>query len=385
MEQAQEAAAEAEAQGQGCLGLEKEGGIVELELFEGIAQVGISGGLGGIEAAVDHGLGLFVARQGLGAGPFALRHGVADPGIPDIFDRSGKIADHAGRQFLTGDELAGAEIADLDDLGRGAGRHHFDLHAAADTAVADPAEDDDPLVGIVEGIKDQGLQGGIGVAVGRRDVPDHSLQHVLHADPLLGGDQRGVGGVQADDVLDLLADLLGLRGRQVDLVDDREDVQVVLQGQIDIGQGLGLDPLGRVDDQDGSVAGGQGPADLIVEVNMSWRIDQVEDILLSVPGRIDQTHGLGFDRDPSLPLQVHVVEDLVLHFTAGQEACLLDHPVCQSGFAVVDMGHDAEVSDFILCDFFLHKYDPSSAAGRPAHGSGPAEHSAAFPYSFSLR
>jgi hypothetical protein len=44
-------------------------------------------------------------------------------------------------------------------------------------------------------------------------------------------------------------DALHVRRGQVDLVDDRNDLQVVLQRQIKVGQGLGLDPLGRVDEK----------------------------------------------------------------------------------------------------------------------------------------
>ena len=54
----------------------------------------------------------------------------------------------------------------------------------------------------------------------------------------------GVRGIQADHVLDLLLHLVGLGGGQVDLVDDRHDLVVVLDRLIDVGQCLRLDALG---------------------------------------------------------------------------------------------------------------------------------------------
>ena len=51
--------------------------------------------------------------------------------------------------------------------------------------------------------------------------------------------------------------LLRLRGGQVDLVEDRDDGQVALDGHVEVGQGLGLDALGGVDQEDGALAGGE--------------------------------------------------------------------------------------------------------------------------------
>ena len=56
---------------------------------------------------------------------------------------------------------------------------------------------------------------------------------------------------------------VGLGRRQVDLVDDRDDRQVLAQGEVDVGQRLGLDPLGGVDHEDRALAGLQAAADLV--------------------------------------------------------------------------------------------------------------------------
>ena len=82
--------------------------------------------------------------------------------------------------------------------------------------------------------------------------------------------------VEADDVLDLLADLVGLGGGEVDLVDDRHDLMVVLDRLVDVGERLRLDALRGVDDQQRALAGGEAAADLIGEVDMAGRVHQVE-------------------------------------------------------------------------------------------------------------
>ena len=57
-------------------------------------------------------------------------------------------------------------------------------------------------------------------------------------------------GVEADHLLDLLPHPLGLGARQVDLVQHRDDLEVVVERQVDVGQRLRLDALRGVDHQD---------------------------------------------------------------------------------------------------------------------------------------
>ena len=90
------------------------------------------------------------------------------------------------------------------------------------------------------------------------------------------------GRVEADDLLDLLRARLRVGGGQVDLVDHRHDLMVVLDRLIDVGQRLRLDALRRVDHQQRAFAGGEAAADFIGEVDVAGRVHQVELIGLAV-------------------------------------------------------------------------------------------------------
>ena len=79
--------------------------------------------------------------------------------------------------------------------------------------------------------------------------------------------------------VDLPARLLGLRAGQIDLVDDRDDLEAVLDRQIGVGQRLRLDALRRVHQQQRALARRQRPRDLVREVDVARRVDQVEDVL----------------------------------------------------------------------------------------------------------
>src|SRR5689334_14152357 len=80
---------------------------------------------------------------------------------------------------------------------------------------------------------------------------------------------------------------------------------------------------------------------------MAWRVHQVEDVVLAVPGAILQPHRLRLDGDAALTLDVHGIEHLLLarHFAIGQAPRHLDQAVGQRRFAMVDMGDDGEVAD----------------------------------------
>ena len=56
-------------------------------------------------------------------------------------------------------------------------------------------------------------------------------------------------------------------------------------------------------------------------------------------------HGAGLDRDAPLALQVHVVEQLLVHLALADGAGVFQQPVGQRALAVVDVGDDAEVAD----------------------------------------
>ena len=77
--------------------------------------------------------------------------------------------------------------------------------------------------------------------------------------------------------------LLDVGGGQVDLVDHRHDLMVVLDRLVDVGQRLRLDPLGGVDHQQRAFAGGEAAADLIGEIDMAGRVHQVEHVVSPSP------------------------------------------------------------------------------------------------------
>ena len=212
-------------------------------------------------------------------------------------------------------------------------------------AVKDSAEDHGAAEGIVLGVEDERRERLCRVAFRGRDPLDDGFQDLFDSDPLLGGALDVAEGVEPQLGVDLLEDPVDVRRQQVDLVDDGDDRQVVLHGQVQVGDRLGLHSLGGVDEQQHPFAGGQRPGDLVGEIHVARRVDEVEDVILAVLCAVGQGDGLALDRDPPLALDVHVVEDLIPEVARVGDPCVLDQAVGEGRFAVVDVGDDAEVAD----------------------------------------
>ena len=206
---------------------------------------------------------------------------------------------------------------------------------------------DGPTVGVVVAVENQGFERSLRIAFGCGQKVHGPFEHVLDADAVLGRGKNGEFGIKAQVILDLSLHPFDFGGRQVDLVDHGNDLQVMAQGQVEVGQGLGLHTLTRVHDEKGSFAGRQGPGHFIGKIHMAGGVDQVEDVLVSILGLVRETDRLALDGDTPFPFDVHGIENLILEFTIGNDSGGLNQPVGQGGLAVVDMGDNAEISDIL--------------------------------------
>ena len=304
MQQPEKAAAETEAERRRGLHLVGKTRVVEAELAHGGAQRFEISGIDREQAAEHHRNGGTEAGQWRVDRPFFVGDGVADTGVGHFLDRGGEKADLAGTEFIALDALR-REHADAVDLVGRIRAHHADVLALLQHAVDHAEQDDDAEIGVVPAVDQQRLERRRGIALRRRQPVHDRLQHLRHVQPGLGRDQDGVGGVEPDHVLDLLLDLVGLGGRQIDLVEHRHDLVVVVDRLVDVGERLRLDALAGVDHQQRALAGGEAAVDLIGEIDMAGRVDQVEHVVLAVARPVIEPHGLRLDGDAALALDIH--------------------------------------------------------------------------------
>ena len=185
--------------------------------------------------------------------------------------------------------------------------------------------------------------GASGIAHGSRDPRDDRVEHLLDALARLRRDPEHVVGVVADQIRDLGRGAVRIGLRQVDLVHERDDLEVVLDREVRVRECLRLDPLRRVDDEQCALAGLKRAGDLVGEVDVTGRVDQVQ--LVPLP---EHAHGLRLDRDPALALELHRVEQLLLHVPGGDRVGQLQDPIGQRRLPMVDVGDDREVADVCL-------------------------------------
>ena len=184
-----------------------------------------------------------------------------------------------------------------------------------------------------------------GSALGRRNALDDGFENVGDALSGFGADEDGVGGVEADGAFDHFLRARDVGGGQIDLVDDGNDFEAVVDGEIGVGEGLRFDALGGVDDQQRAFAGGERARDFVGEIDVAGRVDQVELVGLAVLRGVHHADGVGLDGDAALAFEVHGVEHLGLHFAGGEGSGELEQAVGERGFAVVDVGDDREIAD----------------------------------------
>ena len=141
-----------------------------------------------------------------------------------------------------------------------------------------------------------------------------------------------------------MAALVDVGGREVDLVEDGDDGEVLLEGKIDVGHGLRFNSLRGIDDENGAFAGGETAGDFVGEVDVAGSVEEVELVGDSVFGGVGHGNGVGFDGDPFLALKVHGVEELGLGVTLGDGLSELQQTVGKSGLSVIDMRDDGEVA-----------------------------------------
>ena len=297
----------------------------------------------------------------------AQGHGIAHPRIMHRLDRRSDIADLAGIQAAARLQTAGTHDAGFHHIELRTGGHHADRVTGMHLALLDADVDDHPTVAVVITVENQRLQRLLFVAAGCGYMPYHRFEHRFDIGAHFSGNQRRIRSVDADDILDFLPHPLRLCRGQVDLVDNRHNLQTVVHRKVGVRQRLRLYALRRVHHKDGALAGRQRPRYLIVEVHMARCINQIEYIIHPVLRAVGQGDGVRLDGNAALTFEIHTVQQLILHIAQRHRLGFLQDAVGKGRFAVVDMGDDAEIADMLTGN--VHENDSFLSAVRKS-GTG---------------
>ena len=343
VQETEKTAAEAETERLRHFGLVLQRRIVELELLERFAQRVVLIGFDGIQAREHLRLHLFEARKRRLCGTRRKRHRIADLRRRELFDARDDEA-HLPRRKRFQVLRFRRENADVLDGILGPRGHQLDLVLRPQRTVDDAHEHDDADVIVEPGIDDERLQRRLCIALGRRHLGDQRLEHVLDAEARLRAAAHGIRRVDADDVLDFRDGALGIGRGQIDLVEHGYDFDAEFDRRVAVRDRLRLDALARIDDEQRAFAGRQRAADLIGEIDVPGRIDQVQVVHLPVARPVVKCGCLCLDRDAALALEIHRVEHLRFHFAVGQAAAQLNDAIGERRLAMVDVRNDRKVA-----------------------------------------
>ena len=330
---------------------------------------------GGDELALASGKGTVVDGEGhlhRGGGDLhkgqrlhAVRRadGVANGDVADTAQGD----DVAGGGLGNGGLAKAVEFVHADGLGLLGGRigivivAHRDLLVLLQHAPLNAADGDTAHKLVVVDGGHQHLEGLVKVGLRCGDIVQNGVEQRLeigarHIGGIAGGavaggaEQHGavqliVGGVQIQQQLQhLVDDLVDPLVGAVDLVDDHDDPVAHLQCAAQDEAGLGHGAFRRVHQQNNAIDHLQNAFHLAAEVGMARRVHNVDLGVTVLNGGV-----FGQNGDAALPLQivgVHHPFHCLLILTVY--AALLEHLIHQRGLAVVDVGNNGDVSQFII-------------------------------------
>ena len=174
---------------------------------------------------------------------------------------------------------------------------------------------------------------------------DDGFQCLVDTNTCFGGHLDRVRRFDANHVFDLFSHTGAIRGGKIDLVKDRHNLVIRIQSVVHVGQCLGLDALRGINHQQRAFNRAHGAGDLIGEIDVAGGVDQVQNVIFAIVRFIVDADCVGFDGDATLTFDVHGVQKLGLHVTVFNGTGLLNEPICEGRFPMVNVRDDGEIAD----------------------------------------
>ena len=109
-----------------------------------------------------------------------------------------------------------------------AGRHHSHAFTSGEHAVDDSDIGNDASIRVVNGVEDHRACWPLRVTRRRGNLTNNLVKEVRNALTGLTGDAQNIIWFHANELSDFLCVFFGLCARKIDLVQDRDDGQIVL-------------------------------------------------------------------------------------------------------------------------------------------------------------
>ena len=145
-------------------------------------------------------------------------------------------------------------------------------------------------------------------------------------------------------MLNLFANNINLRSRKIDFVNNPNKLIAGFDRKKSVGDRLRLNPLRSIDNKQSTLACRQRTRYLIVKINMTGSIDQVEHIIDALI-LIMHSNSRCLNGDPPLTLKLHAVKELFFGLTLSNRTGYLKHTVSKRTLAMINMRHNRKITN----------------------------------------
>ncbi len=118
----------------------------------------------------------------------------------------------------------------------------------------------------------------------------------------------------------------------------------MFHGHVQVCHRLRLYPLCGINKKKNAFTGCKGAGNLVRKIDMTWRIDKIEEIYFTIFRPVGEGDCLAFYGDSPFTLDIHIIQDLVFENPVGNYPCVLNHTIGEGRLSMVDMGYYAEIT-----------------------------------------
>ena len=352
VKQAQESATETEAQSHRRFWRECESGIIQLEFFKRRTEILEIFGVDWINAGKHHWLHLLETGNRLLTWACSVCDGITHSHLCGVFNTTDNITHIASAHLILWLKIQ-LENTQFVNVVFTAGVHEFHEVAFMDCTVNHLEIHDNATEWIEYRVEDKRLKRSLRVALRSRYALHDGLQNLRDSLAGFSTCPDDVFGGAAKQFHNLIFHLVGVCAFHIYLVDNWNNFQIIVQGQVKVGNGLSLHALSGIHNQQTALARSNGARHFVREIDVSWSVDKIERIIFAILNVI-HLNGVALDGNATLSLQVHVIEHLILHFLAADGLGVFQQSVRQGAFTMVDMRYNAKISNILHLQFYFN-------------------------------
>ena len=182
-----------------------------------------------------------------------MRDGVTDLHFNGTFDSRDDISYTSARNLLTRMHLH-LQHTDLICHIFFSGADELDLVAGLYGTVDNLEIGNDTTEGIEHRVEDKRLKRSLRITFRSRNPFHYGIKNFLHALTGLSGSEKNLFLLAAQQVCHLIGNDIDHCRFHINLVEDRNDLEIMLNGKVKVGYGLGLNTLGCINYKDGTLA-----------------------------------------------------------------------------------------------------------------------------------